>query len=691
MSNVIKASDATRAWLQSDQGIQALTARAQDSIRILSETGLSGRLQSEWESSRAGGTKVFRIGNSLRALSSELTILVLAHQSGIKIAPEVWQAARTAGSLILALNNLSFQGRIAAPPTRADLWTADIGVNVAVTGQFDSPLEWNNAEVSRFLEVQSVRPIRAEWLDDATRIHSLDTMGHNWWSVIVGGAGVIESLLGRTKQALEISAQLQKWFTYPGNIFYRKTRNFGVEGDFVEGFSYGEYALLHPLVLAFLLPEYPINPNWLSSSQCQGLAAWYKKAFLKKSDGSWWPQRFGDIHFSYNIRAEVWHTLSRLTGDEELLAMAHKLKPCPRRVFEFLMWEPLPQTSSKPKSKPVRVEKVRVYPTSGLAFLGEEHLSLTVRAGEYWNHNHHDAGSFIFHQNGVVWVDDCGCCVYSQPEYVDYYTTPRAHNVAYAPDLAPPIPRTAFNEGVHLPGKLLFHGRERGVEVLGTDTQVLSGGGLARSHRLLLVLDDAAMVVWDDLQGYHPQSFDFLLHTTCGLRPSDQEPTALQSAEDGSCPFSFYSENPASFSVEAAAMGELSRPDAYSHGDPLSALQGKCLKWKSEKALRQKFGLTMGTTIQSAQWKTIDSGWENSFQIGAVRWSIWFNRKADGRSTHQNSIETWQGIETEAYALLLREEEGRKTLYAIQASFLRREGTVIQGSLQRSILTRTDL
>jgi hypothetical protein len=153
-----------------------------------------------------------------------------------------------------------------------------------------------------------------------------------------------------------------------------------VEGDFVEGFSYGEYALLHPFVLAFLLPEDPINPAWLNSTQLRGLAAWYKKAFLKKSDGAWWPQRFGDVHFSYRIRAEVWHALSRLTGDGELLALAHQLKPRPRGIFEFLMWEPLSQAAShKPKFKPARVEQPRVFPTSGLALLGDDGLSLTVR------------------------------------------------------------------------------------------------------------------------------------------------------------------------------------------------------------------------------------------------------------------------------------------------------------------------
>jgi hypothetical protein len=58
---------------------------------------------------------------------------------------------------------------------------------------------------------------------------------------------------------------------------------------------------------------------------------------------------------------------------------------------------------------------------------------------------------------------------------------------------------------------------------------------------------------------------------------------------------------------------------------------------------------------------------------------------------HQSPIATWQGIETDAYALLVREEGDTKNLYGIQSSFLRRDGAVIQGSSRKSIITRVAL
>ena len=35
-----------------------------------------------------------------------------------------------------------------------------------------------------------VEPLAGDWLDPAKRIHALDSMGHNWWMVCVGAAGL---------------------------------------------------------------------------------------------------------------------------------------------------------------------------------------------------------------------------------------------------------------------------------------------------------------------------------------------------------------------------------------------------------------------------------------------------------------------------------------------------------------------
>ena len=686
ISNALAPSPETTRWLQSVPGQQALMTRCGKARLALREARLNGRLRHEM----VGASNAAWVTGSLCNISSHLAMLAMAHEIGCRFDEETWEDAREAGALLLSAGLLSHHFLTATPPLKTDLLTADTGVMVAAAASFDSPLGWTLEEVTRFLNNRVVDPIREEWVEDATRAHSLDSMGHNWWSVIVGGLGVVMALSGRQPEARKIADLLQQWFAFPGNGFGRKTRNFGADGDFVEGFAYGEYALIGPFILSFALKDPSLISTWLDDRQCRGLAAWLKRAFLPLKGGGWWPQRFGDVHSRYRPNVEVWHTLFRVTGDEELLALAHALKPMPGRVFEFLMWQPL--TTGRPRGrKQPAGEPPAVYPVSGIAFLGGERVRLAVRAGEYWNHNHQDAGSFIFHQDGVVWVDDSGTCRYSEEKYVAHYCHAKAHNVAYAPELSPPDTRRAAHQGVHVPGRFVFHSKASGLEALAVDTQVLTGGRLAGSGRLFLVLDDLATLIWDDLEAYEPTPFEFFLHTAHGTASRNGEPTMLEGPEGACCPLAFFSDLPVRFSEEAAEMGEILEHEVlYTRDRQPSFHPGTRLKWRCEAGLRQKFGLVMGTPLEGASWKSTDTGWETTFRLPDVRWSIWFNRAADGRTMHKSPICSWRGIETDAYALALREEAGKTTVFGIQASFIRTEGAVLAASARRQELLVAD-
>src|SRR5258708_17830503 len=78
-------------WLATDDGNRLLRQRTDQASRAFLEAGLGTRLQSELLSSQIGGSKVFRIGNSVRTLSEELAILAFAHSQNLAIASEVWE------------------------------------------------------------------------------------------------------------------------------------------------------------------------------------------------------------------------------------------------------------------------------------------------------------------------------------------------------------------------------------------------------------------------------------------------------------------------------------------------------------------------------------------------------------------------------------------------------------------------
>jgi hypothetical protein len=662
-------------WLATFTGTRILRERAAVAAEVLLAPDLSGRLQRELEASHAGGNKVFRIGNSLRVLSEELALLAFACSRGATPASseEVWRvAARDFLPVIFALDEINFQGRTHDPRWHSDLWTADIGVNLAWTIQFPTPLRTHARKIEELVRTKCVAPILADWIDDPTRWHSLDSMGHNWWAVLVSSAGVMTALLGDHAQTNRIAGKLLEWFHFPGREFSHKRPNFGPEGDYVEGSHYCEYALTGVCLLAHLRPEFRWIPDGLNKIQARGLAEWFKRAYVRTRDG-WRIQRFGDISPRDRLRAEVWHALAAATDDAQLLALAHEIKPEPRTLAEFILWEPgvsPPVAFAVPQS-------LRLFPTSGLAFDFNPAMTVTARAGECWVHNHLDAGTFIFQQEGVVWIDDAGTCAYSHADYLDYYITPAAHNVAYAPALCPP-PRRAVYEGLPATGRFLSASHSDSLSIWCADTGIVSGGALARSYRWFLRLGDDGLIVWDDLHARQPQVFEFLLNTPTGPEQSPMgKPVALQ--QDGlRCALDFFCDAKTEFSLNPVLRGE---PDG-----PNAGKLATCLRWRSAEVERVKFGLALGTGFQTTRWSgsAETGGWECLLQSASdATWRIWFNPLADGRIMHQNCVSRWRNFQTDAYALILREHAGGDSFAAVEASFVRRGSETLFSNLAR--------
>ncbi|HEX2948787.1 MAG TPA: heparinase II/III family protein [Armatimonadota bacterium] len=673
----------TRQWTASEDGQAFLQRRCAKAAKAFQEPGIHERLRQEAIASQAGGTKVYRIGNSLRQLSQEVAMLAMGQILGVETAPAIWDIIDTVFfDTLLSVGPMNFQGRTQQNPAwKSDLWTADIGANLALISSCRPPIAIETATLETFIKTCCFQPILEDWVNPATRIHSLDSMGHNWWSVIVSGAGMMAALMNWTDDLPVIRENMVQWFRFPGNDFSRKRPNFGPQGDFVEGFGYAEYGLLNACRMSFFDPEFPIVPNALSLEQVQGLVGWLKHAFIQTDDGVQ-PMRFSDVTLNHRPRTSVWHQLYRMTHDDELLALVHRMSPEPSDAFDIALWEPKPaetvavtrNTTSTPA----------IYPTSGLAFLTGNDLSVGVRAGEFWNHNHLDAGSFIYADAGVIWIDDAGTCTYSDSAYDDYYVAPQAHNVAIAPALVPLVRRCHF-EGMPLTGHFVTGTGDRLVQVLRADTNVLAGGALARSYRQFLLLGQKVMVIWDDLSAYDEQPFESLLHTTCQVHRAVDNGLITLSHGEKSCPLYCFASVPSELSLQTMPMGEI----AHDHAE---TREGTCLSWQSVEATRVKFGVAMGTQLQTACWTALpaDGGWTCRLSTAEENWQLWFNPRADGRVMHQNCISQWNGMETDAYALIQHDGPDGRMLTMLDGSFVRTPAAVLHSSLSRQSLVSVD-
>ena len=355
--------------------LEAVVAHASASIM---EHGLIERLHQENAAAEKGGNSVFRIGNSLRELSADMATLAVAAAGGAAVSQRVWEIiGKDLLPFIVAQPQINFQGRNNQPPWNADLWTADIGLNLSLTTTYAPQTALDLSPIKKFIAQKCVRPILADWLDDATRIHSLDSMGHNWWSVIVSGAGAMAALLGDDVLAARIAAELSEWAHYPGNVFSRKQPNFGPEGDYIEGFGYAEYGLQNVFIFSHLYPSLKVVPNLITAEQARGLARWLRRSILPV-EGGFHSLRFGNIPLSRTVRPEVWHSLAVLAGDEQLLWAAHQARPTPKTATELLLWK---QPPNEPPTRPS--EPLAIFPTSGVAFLERGTQFVAIRSGEF--------------------------------------------------------------------------------------------------------------------------------------------------------------------------------------------------------------------------------------------------------------------------------------------------------------------
>lgn len=662
--------------------VPGLGGLAESQVKLFSDPGLAERLRADIRASATDlGAPLSRVEASVKRLSSGMAMLSVLNAARVPIPPEAWVAIRK-GFLaqLMLLPEVNFQGRRGAVQRRSDLGTADVGVALAVSLRFGSPAVDDVPAMRSFLRDRCLGPILDDWLDDRTRIHSLDTMGHNWWAVIVAGAGTMAAVLGDAELAATIAGKLREWATFPGNEFGRKQPNFGPEGDYVEGYNYCEYALSNVFAMACFCPGLRVVPDLLSPSQALGLAAWLKRSFLPVGD-HFHPQRFGDVGLRRRPHLEVWHGLAAITGDAELLGMAHKLKPEPDGAAEVLTWprraERRPPVAARPNPW------LGVFPTSGLAFLERDRQRVTVRAGEFWNHNHLDAGSYILHQDGVVWVDDSGTCSYDRPQYTSYYVQPQAHNVSYVPALVPKG-RRGFDEGMTVRGRYLSSATGKHVSVLCADTGVLSAGALERSYRWFFQLEGGAIVIWDDLAAYSPQEFVTHLRSACEFGAVTDHGLQLRDGAKA-CAVEAFCDASANFTIDPGHLAEDAPPPK---GGPAYS-DGHVFTWRTAAVARVKFGFAMGCGVRSAKWSRAgdSAGWECEIVTDRATWNLWLNPLADGRVAPLNCTNRWREYQTDAYALVLRRREGEaRSLCAVQASSIRAEGRSLFSRLSRQAL-----
>lgn len=400
----------------------------------------------------------------------------------------------------------------------ADLWTASLCAQTAVIYSILTPF-CSDDELRIYREGMKrngIMVIWREWLDPRHHWHALDSMGHNWWLVIVCAGGFAALALRNEDDECafyfeKFKKGIHQWFIYPGNVLQNKKANFGVQKDYIEFLGYMTYGFSMYALLETFYRDATGDKSLFEDEFLRPQIDDYLRFFYWAND-KLNLANFGDTPDRIVKHQHVIYYLSWRFDCQKLFARQDLMSDGPNEYEDFLFY-PL-ALSLKDHNYP-DPPLLGICPHTGYAMCrtgyGKDDRFLAIKTGESWNHNHLDAGTFILADKNIKIAVDSGTCNYGRAEYRGYYTTPQAHNV------------------------VLFNGHgsdadmiESGTKFSGTFPAYLSvpqsdfsyiladctGPNVAhfiRFYRHVLLLKDYTLFI-DDLQTYEPGTLEWRMH-----------------------------------------------------------------------------------------------------------------------------------------------------------------------------------
>ncbi len=596
-----------------------------------------------------------------------------------------------------------------APLARRDPpWKSDLGMGYAAASTgiaYDAVRDTLSAADRRTIVQGLIRgaimPIMNDWVNGDTRIHTLDTMGHNWWAHIVFGAGVAAlAVRNDDPRGLEWARRIDEasveWFEFPGTRIGVKPPTFGSEGAYSETVSYAELAL-HSLML--------FRRSWTEAmdgppSPIKGLdkiAGYFLATGYPRSEG-WVSLNFGDSRppsCGCHTLADLWALGDRNPEYLKYIAgYAH--------VAEKDAWKDASNLPYYPDAAARSGAGVSI--SAPLTYLSRDQGLLTMRdswspngtlfavkSGFTWNHNHADAGSFILYHKGRTLLADSGHSSYSTPEYDGYYRQSDAHNVVTIDGHAEPA--SDLYDGSASMGTIDHLLDTPNIRYAWADATGPTSRYFQRNYRSILWVGDTILLL-DDLRSRESGQFEWLLHhggtatrkgRTVEVRDGDAGvdviPLFPETLPEGGLPTD-YPDALRMVAHDGLADEDPKKKQTYLGFQPA----GKSDRETFLVALQPRADGKAPSRIE----RTAGTDWLGVRILSADRVTeVYFNRLADGHVRHRNANATIAGFDTDAYILAVSRPSGRNgstqpdEITVVDGSYVRRSGTVLLDSLSK--------
>ncbi len=183
---------------------------------------------------------------------------------------------------------------------------------------------------------------------------------------------------------------------------------------------------------------------------------------------------------------------------------------------------------------PVLPPPSRIFPGRGSAVLrsgwGPQDTAISIRVGPWFNHEHHDQGSFQVAAFGEKLIGEAGyASYYKEPRYQDYFTQAAGHNTVLLDD--DPFSQHSFESpfwrAFDQYPRFTRHMLSSEMDYLAADLAPAYDGGLRKYTRAYLFIKPDILIVRDQLLAAALHRYVWLLHAPPGARARAQGSSAI--------------------------------------------------------------------------------------------------------------------------------------------------------------------
>lgn len=644
------------------------------------------RMQKERQrAEQYGGPKHMRYGNTVRSLAEDCLKLAVYCRVSAADQEETKNSLKQAILAVCGVEEWVFQGKVDGA-FNADLWTGDITVSLSLA--YDTVSELFTQEEKETIEYallhKGILPIYQEWVDPTSHRHALDTMGHNWWLVIVCGAGValltLQNHVAQYQTLLdEILEGVREWFAYPGNVLQNKKANFGPDGDYIEFVSYLSYALSNYVLFEELYRQKYGVGELFQEEILKKLVDFYLVHFQVLESGVQ-EANFGDTPLRQTGHLHVFFYLAKRFQRPDLLRMLSGMCGPMRHPYVFYFYP-----EEKNEHCPIKAPLQAVYHQAGYAVIRTGYEAkdtfFAIKTGGSWGHNHRDVGTFLLSAAGQEIAVDSGTCTYSRPEHGAYYLTPQAHNVVLFNDKGQDYDcnycGTKYAGG--FPSLLSFGD----FTYLLADCTGPYAGTYQRFYRHILFLNGIILMI-DDLHAFEEGELSWLLHYKGEVENQGERYRIHQNDQTTALLYPLYPCAPKA-SIENGLLSEI-KPVPEEDGilPPAHYLKLSSPTHKRRGKLIHAFVLP-GNEDAVLEQKVDGAIIEITVRRGSYTEHILCNTRADGSVMHRNANYVYQNIASDAFLVYWREKAlGTLThVGMINGSMLTMNGKLFCSSLQK--------